>query len=326
MVVEGIEQAQPAPGVLEALAAAEAILVAPSNPYVSIGPILAVREIREALESRAVRSVAVSPLVGGKAVKGPADRMLSRMAGGTSPGHVASCYDGLIDVLVIDRSDAPADASVELVATDTLMTRARRDAAPRRDGVGGRVRVAVVGGTGPFGKALATRLREAGIDVVIGSRDADRAAAVAAELEVSGAANADAVRDVDLVVLATNADAALDTARSLRSDDRRDARALRRVRARVHEGGRAADDGCTVARGAPPGWSSTARSSRGCTPSRRRRLGKEHAPDEDALVCGDDGEAKALALELAERIVAGHARDAGPLRAHARSRGSRRSS
>ena len=122
VVVEGIEHAQPAPGVLSALAAAEAILVAPSNPYVSVGPILAVREIREALESRTVRSVAVSPLVGGKAVKGPADRMLSRMAGGTSPGHVASCYEGLIDVLVIDRSDSPADAPVELVVTDTLMT------------------------------------------------------------------------------------------------------------------------------------------------------------------------------------------------------------
>ena len=66
--------------------------------------------------------VAVSPLVGGKAVKGPADRMLSRMAGGTTPGHVASCYEGLIDALVIDESDTPAEAPVELVVTDTLMS------------------------------------------------------------------------------------------------------------------------------------------------------------------------------------------------------------
>jgi LPPG:FO 2-phospho-L-lactate transferase len=122
VIVEGIEDAQPAPGVLSALAAAEAIVVAPSNPYVSIGPIVAVREIREALEGRAVRCIAVSPLVGGKAVKGPADRMLSRMAGGTTPGHVASCYEGLIDALVVDRSDTPAEASIELVATDTLMS------------------------------------------------------------------------------------------------------------------------------------------------------------------------------------------------------------
>ena len=122
VIFEGIEDAQPAPGVLSALAAAEAILIAPSNPYVSIGPVLAVRQLREALERREVRCVAVSPLVGAKAVKGPADRMLLRMAGGTTPSHVASCYEELIDALVIDESDAPATASVELVVTKTLMT------------------------------------------------------------------------------------------------------------------------------------------------------------------------------------------------------------
>jgi LPPG:FO 2-phospho-L-lactate transferase len=129
VVFEGHEDAAPAPGVLSALAAAEAILIAPSNPYVSIGPILAVEEIREALERRTVRCVAVSPLVGAKAVKGPADRMLTRMAGGTEPSHVASCYEGAIDALVIDEADAPATAPVELVVTSTLMT--DRDAAKR---------------------------------------------------------------------------------------------------------------------------------------------------------------------------------------------------
>ena len=129
VIFEGIEDAKPAPGVLSALASAEAILIAPSNPYVSIGPIVAVREIREALEGRAARSVAVSPLVGGKAVKGPADRMLRRMAGGTTPDLVAQGYKGLIDALVIDRSDAPAEAPVALVVTDTLMT--DRDASRR---------------------------------------------------------------------------------------------------------------------------------------------------------------------------------------------------
>jgi LPPG:FO 2-phospho-L-lactate transferase len=122
VIVEGIEDASAAPGVLSALASAEAIVVAPSNPYVSIGPIVAVREIRETLEARGARCVAVSPLVGGKAVRGPADRMLSRMAGGTTPAHVASCYEGLIDALVVDDSDMPAEADVELIATGTLMT------------------------------------------------------------------------------------------------------------------------------------------------------------------------------------------------------------
>ncbi|MDQ3671306.1 MAG: 2-phospho-L-lactate transferase [Actinomycetota bacterium] len=126
---ENAENAKPAPGVLEALAEAAAILIAPSNPYLSIGPILAVTEIRGALESRRVRAVAVSPLVGGKAVSGPLDRMLSRMAGGATPAHVTDCYLGLIDALVIDESDAPAEADVELVVTQTLMS--DRDSARR---------------------------------------------------------------------------------------------------------------------------------------------------------------------------------------------------
>ncbi len=112
---------RPAPGVQEALDAADSILVAPSNPYVSIGPILAVRGIREALERRRARCVAVSPLIGGKAVTGPLDRMLRRMAGGTTPAHVAQSYSGLIDALVIDEADAPTEAPVELVVTGTLM-------------------------------------------------------------------------------------------------------------------------------------------------------------------------------------------------------------
>ncbi len=106
---------------LEALDSAAAIVVAPSNPYLSIGPILAVGEIRRAIEGRRARCVAVSPVVGGRAVTGPLDRMLSRMAGGTTPAHVAARYEGLIDVLVIDEADAPADAPVELVVTQTLM-------------------------------------------------------------------------------------------------------------------------------------------------------------------------------------------------------------
>jgi LPPG:FO 2-phospho-L-lactate transferase len=120
----GAPEAAPAPGVLDALAVADAILIAPSNPYVSIGPILAVEPIRAALERRRVPCVAVSPLVGGRAVKGPADRMLARLAGGTTPAHVAACYEGLIDALVVDDSDARSElpAGVRCVSTQTLMT------------------------------------------------------------------------------------------------------------------------------------------------------------------------------------------------------------
>jgi LPPG:FO 2-phospho-L-lactate transferase len=114
--------AAPAPGVIEAIEGADAILVAPSNPYVSIWPILAVGGIREALQRRRVPAVAVSPLVGGRAIKGPADRMLARMAGGTTPEHVAGCYTGLIDALVVDESDPTGPVAVRRIVTQTLMT------------------------------------------------------------------------------------------------------------------------------------------------------------------------------------------------------------
>jgi LPPG:FO 2-phospho-L-lactate transferase len=128
---EGDEGARPAPGVLEAIGAAELLLVAPSNPYVSIAPILAVAAIRDALEARRVPAAAVSPLIGGRAVKGPADRMLERLAGGTSPAHVASRYPGLIDAIVVDEADADdlADlGDVRPIVTRTLMSdpRARK--------------------------------------------------------------------------------------------------------------------------------------------------------------------------------------------------------
>jgi LPPG:FO 2-phospho-L-lactate transferase len=120
----GAPEARAAPGVLEALEGADVILITPSNPYVSIGPILAVDSIRRALERRSVPCVAVSPLIGGRAVKGPADRMLARLAGGTAPGHVAECYPGLIDALVFDEADAPANLpdGVRPVVTRTLMS------------------------------------------------------------------------------------------------------------------------------------------------------------------------------------------------------------
>ena len=127
----GAPEARAAPGVVESIDAADVIVITPSNPYVSIGPILAVDDVRAALERRRVPCVAVSPLIGGRAVKGPADRMLERMAGGTSPAHVAACYAGLIDALVIDAADSPGELppGVRAVVTKTLM---RDDDARRR--------------------------------------------------------------------------------------------------------------------------------------------------------------------------------------------------
>ena len=125
---EGAETAGAAPGVLEVLQEADLIVLAPSNPFVSIGPILAVQEIRAAITDRNVPSVAVSPLIGGRAVKGPADRMLRRFQGGTSPSQVTSCYKGLIDALVYDESDGEVELDVRPLVTRTLMT----DAASRR--------------------------------------------------------------------------------------------------------------------------------------------------------------------------------------------------
>ena len=122
---EGEEAARPGPGVLDAFADADLILLAPSNPYVSVGPILAVRDLREALARRSVPCVAVSPLIGGRAVKGPADRMLQGLAGGTSPRHVAGCYPGLIDALVVDEADAgdlDGLGDVRPIVTRTLMS------------------------------------------------------------------------------------------------------------------------------------------------------------------------------------------------------------
>jgi LPPG:FO 2-phospho-L-lactate transferase len=125
---EGADTAGAAPGVLEALAGADLIVIAPSNPFVSIGPILAIHEIREAIANRRVPCVAISPLIGGKAVKGPADRMLRRLEGGTGPAQVASSYKGLIDALVYDTADGEVELDVRSIVTNTLMT----DAGSRR--------------------------------------------------------------------------------------------------------------------------------------------------------------------------------------------------
>ena len=127
VVYQGSAEARPAPGVVEALETAELIAIAPSNPFVSIGPIVAVSEIRAALEGRRERVVAVSPLIGGRAVKGPAAEMFESLGGGTGAGQVTGCYKGLIGALVLDEADADdAEAVVERgvqpLVTRTLMS------------------------------------------------------------------------------------------------------------------------------------------------------------------------------------------------------------
>jgi LPPG:FO 2-phospho-L-lactate transferase len=123
----GIEAARPAPGVLEAIAAADAVVIAPSNPIVSIGPVVAVPGVREALEARRAMTVAVSPIIGGRALKGPADRMLTELGHESSVVGVARMYRDLAGTLVVDRADADlADAvtaeGMRCVVTDTVMS------------------------------------------------------------------------------------------------------------------------------------------------------------------------------------------------------------
>jgi LPPG:FO 2-phospho-L-lactate transferase len=123
---EGVEDARPAPGVLEALRGADVVVVAPSNPVVSIGPVLAVPGVREVLEGRRASVVAVSPIIAGAALKGPADRMLRELGGEASVVEVARRYRSIAGSLVVDSADAVSAAAVEdegvsCVVTPTVM-------------------------------------------------------------------------------------------------------------------------------------------------------------------------------------------------------------
>jgi LPPG:FO 2-phospho-L-lactate transferase len=137
ITIAGASRADPAPGVLAALRASRDVVIAPSNPLVSIGPMLAIPALRAALRRRRGRTVAISPLVGGRAVRGPLAPMLRGL--GLAPGAaaIARLYHGVIDTLVLDRSDAGSAATVAAhgirpIVTDTVMStpmRARRLAA-----------------------------------------------------------------------------------------------------------------------------------------------------------------------------------------------------
>jgi NADPH-dependent F420 reductase len=178
------------------------------------------------------------------------------------------------------------------------------------------VRVAILGGTGSFGGALAARLAALGEDeLVIGSRDPERAAEAAAALgggRVSGAANADAVRGVDLAVLAVNAGGALATAEAIASSLGTTPLLSVASAIRFEKGVGMLPDADAVSLAERVQAVVDAPVAAGLHSIAAANL-EEGRPDEDALVCGDDERAKALALELAEKLVGGRALDAGPL-------------
>lgn len=128
--LEGIEEASPAPEVLEALAKADAIVIGPSNPVISIGPILALPGMREAIDAAAAPVVAVSPFVAGEVIKGPTDKFMRAIGREPSSAGVAAVYDGVIDGLVVDAADPdPPPPGVRTLVIPTLMD----DAATRRE-------------------------------------------------------------------------------------------------------------------------------------------------------------------------------------------------
>jgi LPPG:FO 2-phospho-L-lactate transferase len=138
---DGAGEARPAPGVLDALAGAELVVIAPSNPIVSIGPLLAVPGVRDAVAARRDDTIAISPIVAGAALKGPADRMLTELGHEASAVGIARLYAPLAAALVIDRADealapAVAAAGVTPIVTDTVMSTTERAAGLARTVLG----------------------------------------------------------------------------------------------------------------------------------------------------------------------------------------------
>ncbi len=123
---DGCDRARPAPGVLEAIRDAAAVIVCPSNPLISIGPILAVPGIRETLAATPARVAAISPIVGGRAIKGPAAKMMRSMGLQPSAWQVAELYHDFLDVFILDHVDEPEAGRIEAMgistaSTDTIM-------------------------------------------------------------------------------------------------------------------------------------------------------------------------------------------------------------
>jgi len=123
---DGAEQASPAPGLMDAIRDASVVLISPSNPLVSVGTILSLPGVRDALRTTDATIVGVSPIVGGATIKGPADRMMRGLGMEVSAVGVARAYADFLDVLVIDQQDADLAAGVEAegvkaIVTDTIM-------------------------------------------------------------------------------------------------------------------------------------------------------------------------------------------------------------
>lgn len=134
---DGAETARPGQGVLEAIQGAEAVIVCPSNPITSVGPILAVPGILEALRATRAQTLAITPIVGGAPVSGPAGRLMAVRGSPVSALGVAACYRGWLDVLVVDRQDAGLVSALEAmgvraVVAETLMTDEEREVALAR--------------------------------------------------------------------------------------------------------------------------------------------------------------------------------------------------
>src|SRR5215203_1968166 len=130
--LRGIEDARPTERVLAAISGAGAVVICPSNPLVSIGPILALQGVREALTSSSAPKLAVSPIVGGRALKGPADRMLASLGHEVSATGVARMYGGLVDGLVLDKIDEGETEGIQALGMRVLATESvMRDAADR---------------------------------------------------------------------------------------------------------------------------------------------------------------------------------------------------
>jgi len=125
--IKGIENARPAPGVIQAIEEARGVIVCPSNPIISIGPILQVKGIREALKRTQAKVIAISPLVGGAPLKGPADKLMRGLGLEVSSAQIARLYRDFLDEIVIDEKDAfEADAirsiGIKPVVADTVMS------------------------------------------------------------------------------------------------------------------------------------------------------------------------------------------------------------
>jgi LPPG:FO 2-phospho-L-lactate transferase len=127
VIFDGIESATPSPGVLEAIQHAKTVIICPSNPIVSIGPILAVPGIKEAIMETSASCVGISPIIGGRPVKGPADKLMEGKGVEVSAKGVAELYHEFLDVLVIDKKDRSLVAEIEklgvkVIVEQTLMT------------------------------------------------------------------------------------------------------------------------------------------------------------------------------------------------------------